>query len=77
MGTLVWLSATHPHPYLSLLGKPGCLDLESSGQREVWAAFVVPRVLTGGSSTSPCPGEVANARGHRGFTLGSGGWWPG
>lgn len=37
------------------------LELESPGQREVWAA---PRVHTGGCSTNPCPGEGANARGH-------------
>lgn len=39
------------------------LALESSGQREVWAAQDVPRVRTGGSSTNLCPGQGANARG--------------
>lgn len=60
VGTLVWLSANHPH--LSLLGDSGCLGLGVLGQRE---ALDVPRAHIGGGSTSPCPREGAKARVHQ------------
>lgn len=48
VGTLVWLSAAHPH--LSLLGEPGGAGAAVLGQREAWAAPGVPRAHTGGGS---------------------------